>query len=128
MLRVLAGEAVGTHVVPPATARLSSRKRWIGYALKARGEICVDNGAKRALTTQGRSLLPSGIVAVSGTFFFGDAVYCIDTNAHRFAQGLVNYSAVELQAIRGQHTSRIEPILGAKAYDEVIHRDNLVLL
>ena len=128
VLRVLAGEVVGTHVVPPATARLSSRKRWIGYALKARGEICVDNGAKRALTTQGRSLLPSGIVAVSGTFFFGDAVYCVDTNAHRFAQGLVNYSAAELQAIRGQHTSRIEPILGTKAYDEVIHRDNLVLL
>ena len=128
VLRVLAGEAVGTHVAPPGTTRLSSRKRWIGYALKARGEICVDDGAKRALTTQGRSLLPSGIVAVSGTFFFGDAVYCVDTHAHRFAQGLVNYSAAELQAIRGQHTSRIEPILGAKAYDEVIHRDNLVLL
>ena len=128
MLRVLAGEAVGTHIAPPDTTRLSSRKRWIGYALKARGEICVDDGAKRALTTQGRSLLPSGIVAVSGTFFFGDAVYCVDTNAHRFAQGLVNYSAAELQAIRGQHTSRIEPILGTKAYDEVIHRDNLVLL
>lgn len=128
VLRVLAGEAVGTLIVPPQAPRLSSRKRWIGYALKARGEIRVDDGAKRALTIQGRSLLPSGIVAVSGSFFFGDAVYCIDANAHRFAQGLVNYSAEELQAIRGQHTSRIEPILGAKAYDEVIHRDNLVLL
>lgn len=128
VLRVLAGEAVGTRIVPPETPRLSSRKRWIGYALKARGEICVDDGAKRALTTQGRSLLPSGIVAISGTFSFGDAVYCVDTNEHRFAQGLVNYSATELHEIRGQHTSQIEPILGAKAYDEVIHRDNLVLL
>ena len=128
VLRVLAGEVVGTHITPPETPRLSSRKRWIGYALKARGEICVDDGAKWALTNQGRSLLPSGIVAVSGTFFFGDAVYCVDADAHRFAQGLVNYSAAELQAIRGQHTSRIEPILGTKAYDEVIHRDNLVLL
>ena len=128
VLRVLAGEVVGTRIVPPETPRLSSRKRWIGYALKARGEICVDEGAKRALTTQGRSLLPSGIVGISGSFSFGDAVYCVDANAHRFAQGLVNYSATELREIRGQHTSRIESILGAKAYDEVIHRDNLVLL
>jgi glutamate 5-kinase len=128
LLRLLAGEAVGTHIYPPAAARLSSRKRWIGYALKAKGELLVDDGAKRALTTRGTSLLPSGILEISGTFRFGDAVYCVDTTAHRFAQGLVNYNAAELQAILGQHTSRIEHILGYKAADEVIHRDNLVLL
>jgi glutamate 5-kinase len=125
---VLDGEALCTHIYPSAAGKLSSRKRWIGYALKAKGTIVVDDGAKHALTIKGRSLLPSGIIDVSGTFRFGDAVYCTDASATRFAQGLVNYSSQELLAIIGQHTSRIETILGQKAYDEVIHRDNLVLL
>ncbi|MEE9149055.1 MAG: glutamate 5-kinase [Candidatus Tectomicrobia bacterium] len=128
LLHILAGDAVGTHIPPPTSAKLSSRKRWIGFALKAKGEIVVDTGAQRALTKRGKSLLPSGILTVSGNFHFGDAVYCVDTAASCFAQGLVNYSAKELQAILGQHTSRIEKILGYKEYDEVIHRDNLVLL
>jgi glutamate 5-kinase len=128
ILQVLDGEALCTHIHPPAAGKLSSRKRWIGFALKARGTIVVDDGAKHALTIKGRSLLPSGIIEVDGTFRFGDAVYCTDASATRFAQGLVNYSSQELLAIIGQHTSRIETILGQKAYDEVIHRDNLVLL
>jgi glutamate 5-kinase len=128
VLDVMAGTAIGTHVYPSVASRLSSRKRWIGYTLKARGEIVVDEGAKQALTVQGKSLLPSGVLDVSGSFRFGDAVYCVDATSHRFAQGLVNYSAAELKAIRGQHTSTIETMLGYKASDEVIHRDNLVLL
>jgi len=127
VLRLLAGDQVGTHIHPPAPARLSSRKRWIGYALKARGEVVVNEGAKFALTTQGKSLLPAGVIKVSGDFRFGDPVVCVDTTAHRFAQGLVNYSAVELQAISGQQTAHIETILGYKGADEVIHRDNLVV-
>ncbi|MGQ4808880.1 Glutamate 5-kinase [Candidatus Entotheonellaceae bacterium PAL068K] len=127
LVRILAGEAVGTHIYP-AASKLSSRKRWIGYTLKAQGELVVDGGAKQALTTDGKSLLPSGILAVSGNFGFGDAVTCVDTAARRFAQGLVNYSATEVQAIMGQHTSQIETILGYKESDEIIHRDNLVLL
>ncbi len=128
ILHVLDGEALCTHIHPSTVEKLSSRKRWIGYALKAKGTIMVDEGAKRALTIQGKSLLPSGIIEVDGNFRFGDAVYCTDASATRFAQGLVNYSSQELLAIIGQHTSRIETILGQKAYDEVIHRDNLVLL
>ena len=127
VLRLLAGDQVGTHIHPPAPTRLSSRKRWIGYALKARGEVVVNEGAKFALTTQGKSLLPAGVIKVSGDFRFGDPVVCVDTTAHRFAQGLVNYSAVELQAISGQQTAQIETILGYKGADEVIHRDNLVM-
>jgi len=127
VLRLLAGDQVGTHIHPPAPTRLSSRKRWIGYALKARGEVVVNEGAKFALTTQGKSLLPAGVMKVSGDFRFGDPVVCVDTTAHRFAQGLVNYSAVELQAISGQQTAHIETILGYKGADEVIHRDNLVV-
>jgi glutamate 5-kinase len=128
LLRIVAGEAVGTHLHPSGPARLSSRKRWIGYALKPRGELMVDDGAKHALTIRGKSLLPSGILDITGSFHFGDAVYCVDTAAQRFAQGLVNYSTAELRAIMGQHTSHIQKILGYKEYDEVIHRDNLVLL
>jgi glutamate 5-kinase len=128
LVRILAGEAVGTHIHPAEPARLSSRKRWIGYALKPQGELVVDDGAKQALTIQGKSLLPSGIREIVGQFHFGDAVYCVDPTSQRFAQGLVNYSAAELRAIMGQHTSHIEKILGYKEYDEVIHRDNLVLL
>lgn len=128
LLRILAGEAVGTHLHPATTTRLPSRKRWIGYTLRAKGEIHVDTGAHRALATQGKSLLPSGIVAIMGTFQFGDPVFCVDTAQRRFAQGLVNYSAAELQAIKGCQTSHIEEILGYKTCDEVIHRDNLVLL
>ena len=127
ILRILTGERVGTHIYPPAPTRLSSRKRWIGYALKTRGEIVVNDGAKAALMTQGKSLLPAGVVQVSGDFRFGDPVACVDMAAQRFAQGLVNYSAAELQAIRGQRTSHIETILGYKGADEVIHRDNLVV-
>jgi len=127
VLRIVAGDRVGTHIYPPAPTRLSSRKRWIGYALKTRGEIVVNDGAKAALTTQGKSLLPAGVVRVSGDFRFGDPVACVDLAAQRFAQGLVNYSAAELQAISGQQTSHIETILGYKGADEVIHRDNLVV-
>lgn len=128
LLRIVAGDPVGTYIHPPTAMRLPSRKRWIGYALKAQGEIVVDDGAHRALAMQGKSLLPSGIVRVAGMFRFGDAVYCVDTTAQRFAKGLVNYSAEELQAISGHHTSNIEAVLGYKTADEVIHRDNLVLL
>ena len=127
VLRIVAGDRVGTHIYPLAPIRLSSRKRWIGYALKTRGEIVVNDGAKAALTTQGKSLLPAGVVRVSGDFRFGDPVACVDMAAQHFAQGLVNYSAAELQAIRGQQTSYIETILGYKGADEVIHRDNLVV-
>ena len=80
-----------------------------------------------ALPPTALSLLPAGIVKVSGDFRFGDPVVCIDMAAHHFAQGLVNYSAAELQAISGQQTSHIETLLGYKGADEVIHRDNLVV-
>ncbi|GIX46799.1 MAG: hypothetical protein KatS3mg131_1010 [Candidatus Tectimicrobiota bacterium] len=127
VLRIMAGEPVGTHIYPANHGRLPSRKRWIAYALKARGELVVDDGAKQALVLRGKSLLPSGILEVSGNFRFGDAVSCVDTQGQRFAQGLVNYDAQDLRAIMGHHTAEIARILGYKGYDEVIHRDNLVL-
>ncbi|MBI3092191.1 MAG: glutamate 5-kinase [Candidatus Tectomicrobia bacterium] len=125
--RALAGEPVGTTFEPQARV-LKGRKWWILHTLKPQGMVQVDDGAKRALIEQGRSLLPSGVLEVTGNFHFADAVLCCDKNKQAFARGLVNYDAQALRRIRGLHTSKIAEILGSKEYDEVIHRDDLVLL
>jgi glutamate 5-kinase len=108
--------------------RLPSRKHWIAYNLKPSGEIVVDQGAHDAVVQKGKSLLPSGLKEVRGAFGVGECVRCLDTQGREFARGLVNYSAQELNRIRGLHTSRIEKVLGYKAYEEIIHRDDLVVL
>ncbi len=108
--------------------RLSSRKGWIAYACRTKGSIVVDEGAARALLTGGKSLLPSGIVSLSGSFEAGDAVYCLDPAGKRIAKGLANYSSSEIEKIKGKKTTQIEGVLGYQYSDEVIHRDNLVLL
>jgi glutamate 5-kinase len=108
--------------------RLAKRKHWIAYNLKPAGEIVVDEGAREAVTTKGKSLLPSGVKEVRGAFGVGDCVRCMDLQGREFARGLVNYSSQELNQIKGLHTGKIETVLGYKAYDEIIHRDDLVLL
>ena len=120
-------EETGTLILPEEN-RLASRKHWIAYNLKPAGEIVVDQGAHDALVQKGKSLLPSGLKEVHGTFGVGECVRCLDLNGREFARGLVNYSAQELNLIKGLHTSKIEKLLGYKAYDEIIHRDDLVLL
>lgn len=125
--RVLAGRNEGT-VFLPRSDKMPGRKRWIAYSIPYRGTIRVDAGAKLALTKRGKSLLPSGITGVSGDFQFGDAVRCVDESDREFARGLTNYSAKEVEDIKGKQTEQIEAILGHMYYDEVIHRDNLVIL
>lgn len=120
------GERVGTRVEPPRPERLRQRKHWIGHLLKPRGVIHVDGGAARAVTQSGRSLLPSGITAVEGTFKMGDAVDIHDPAGTSIARGLVAYGARELAAIQGCRTDEIETILGYTYRDEVVHRDDLV--
>jgi glutamate 5-kinase len=127
LARILAGEAVGTYFVPKAD-RLGARKRWIAFAAPPQGRLIVDAGAARALTRQGRSLLPSGVTAVDGEFATGDVVAVVDGESREFARGLVNFDAGELRRIRGAKTQEIESRLGYKSVDEVIHRDNLVIL
>ena len=119
-------EQVGTLILPDEN-RLTHRKHWIAYNLKPAGEVVVDSGAHEALVRQGKSLLPSGLREVRGAFGVGECVRCIDLNGREFARGLVNYSAQELNQIKGLHTSKIEKVLGYKAYDEIIHRDDLVV-
>ena len=121
------GAPVGTFFLP-AQAKLQSRKHWIAFTLKPQGELVLDEGACRALKSGGKSLLPSGIVEVRGRFGVGAAVQCLDGAGRPLAAGLVNYRAAEIEQIKGARSERIEEILGYKDSDEVIHRDNLVLL
>jgi glutamate 5-kinase len=129
LTRVLAGEVLGTlFVPPPRTQALGARKHWIAYALKSAGTLVVDDGARRALIEGKRSLLPSGIREVRGTFGVGDAVGVVGSDDREFARGLAGYSAADLTRIAGRKTADIASVLGYKYYDEVIHRDDLVIL
>jgi glutamate 5-kinase len=121
------GVELGTLILPEQN-RLTHRKHWIAYNLKPAGDIVVDTGAYDALVHKKKSLLPSGLKEVRGSFGAGDCVRCLDLDEREFARGLVSYSAQELNRIKGLHTSNIEKVLGYKAYDEIIHRDDLVLL
>ena len=125
--RVLRGEDVGTYF-QPRDDRLAARKRWIAFAVPPQGRLVVDAGAKKALTERGKSLLPSGLVDVEGQFQAGEVVALAELEGQDFARGLVNYDAAELRKIRGAKTRDIEKTLGYKGFDEVIHRDNLVVL
>ena len=125
--KILDGEEIGT-LFPPRGEKIASRKRWIAFTLPRQGKIFIDQGAKEALKLKGKSLLPSGIVKAEGKFNGGDVVSIIDGNDREFARGLSNYSWEEVDRIKGTKTKEIESILGHKPYDEVVHRDNLVIL
>jgi glutamate 5-kinase len=127
--RLLDGEAVGTYF-PPRSDRLAARKRWIAFAVPPQGRVRVDAGAQRALTESGKSLLPSGVTEVEGEFEAGEVVaVCTDgSDGKEFARGLVNFDADELRKIRRAKSAEIPALLGYRSFDEVIHRDNLVVL
>ena len=128
LARLLGGEPVGTYF-PPRGDRLAARKRWIAFAVPPQGRLLVDAGARQALTDRGKSLLPSGVVDVEGEFEAGEVVaLCAAADGKEFARGLVNFDAHELRKIRRVKTTEIEGLLGYKSFDEVIHRDNLVVL
>jgi glutamate 5-kinase len=125
--RILSGEELGT-IFLPSTKRMPSRKRWIAYSLAIKGSLQIDAGAKNALINDGKSLLASGIARVVGDFEFGDPLSLIDENGREFARGLTNYTSAEVRKICGRKTDEIEHILGYCYYNEIIHRDNLVVL
>jgi glutamate 5-kinase len=127
LLSVTEGKPAGT-LFKPKQEKLSSRKGWIAYGSRSKGNIIIDDGAVKALLEGGKSLLPSGILSVEGHFDIGDAVSCIDLRGLRIAKGLTNYSSSETEKIRGKKTTEIEKVLGYKYSDEVIHRDNLVVV
>jgi len=125
--QILKGKEIGTLILSKGEA-LSSRKHWIAFNPKPKGDVIVDDGAKKAIVQKGKSLLPSGVIKVRGTFDRGDLVTCLGPRGKEFARGLVNYSATELEKIKGLRSNQIESTLGYKYSDEVIHRDDLVVL
>jgi glutamate 5-kinase len=123
---VIKGELLGTRFLAGG-GKLSNRKRWVAFSTPIRGTITINDGAKRMVIENGKSLLPAGITDVSGTFHSGDLVAIVDEEDNNLARGFANYSAIEIRQIKGLKTSEIERILGYKDFDEVVHRDNLVL-
>jgi len=123
----LDGEEVGTLFLPSGE-NLNRRKHWIAYTLRPRGRIYIDTGALVALTRHGKSLLPSGVVRVEGDFDRGACVLVCGPDGKEFARGIADYSRQELEKIFGCRSSEIEKCLGYRYGDEIIHRDNLVIL
>ena len=124
---VLAGKPVGT-LFPPRLNRLQFRKRWLAFGARIKGRLTVDKGCAQALVSSGSSLLAAGIKAVEGNFEQGSTVSILNPDGWEIARGLINYNTSDTQKIMGAHTHEITEILGHKPYDEVVHRDNMVLL
>lgn len=127
LLRIFEGEKLGTFF-SPAEAKLPNRKTWIGFTVKPKGSVIIDDGAARAIVKKGKSLLSGGITEVEGDFGVGSAVHIVDIRGRHLAAGLVNYSAAEIRSIMGCQSCQIAEKLGHKSYDEVIHRNNMTLL
>ncbi|MBD1860421.1 glutamate 5-kinase [Trichocoleus desertorum] len=126
LLKIVQGEPIGTHFEPQPQAA-SARKRWIAHGLLPAGKLYLDDGAVKVICQSGKSLLAAGIVEVEGEFQSQDAVQLCDRNGREIARGLVNYTSIELQRIRGCRSEAIPSILGYAAPETVVHRDNLVL-
>jgi glutamate 5-kinase len=123
---IFAFEPVGTLFLPHGST-LPAWKRWLGFTAQPKGSITVNDGAKAALCQQGKSLLSVGISAIQGAFHKGDVVSLCDVSGAEFARGLSNYSAADVERIQGLRTDMIAHVLGSLPYEEVVHRDNLVL-
>lgn len=121
------GADIGSYIMP-GEACLTSKKHWIAFSMKEKGRLVLDEGAARAITKGGKSLLPSGIKSVEGRFAAGDAVELCDEAGRVIARGLVRYGYEEAEKIKGAKTADIEKILGYKYCDEVVHRDDLVVM
>ena len=125
--RIMRGDSLGTFF-PAASAKLESRKRWMLSGLSIRGEIGIDDGAVRVLQRRNGSLLPAGVVATSGTFERGDLVSIVNGGSVQIGLGISNYSVAEVAKIRGKHSRNIADILGITYGDEIVHRNNMVII
>ena len=126
LLYLFDGHELGTYFLP-ARDRMAARKHWIAFTKKPKGKLILDEGAQKAVAERGKSLLPSGIHRLEGTFERGDAVRLCDVNGKEFAKGVTNYNSAELIRIIGKNTKEILQILGYQYGDEVVHRDNFVI-
>ncbi|RVT86368.1 glutamate 5-kinase [Inhella crocodyli] len=126
LLRLHRGEAIGS-ALRATSAKWAARKQWMADHLQLAGRVTVDDGARRALCEQGKSLLPVGVREVQGDFHRGDVIAVVDASGHEWARGLSNYASAEARLMAGRTSVDIEGLLGYVAEAELIHRDNMVL-
>ena len=127
LTRLAAGEAIGTQLTAQ-TAQLTARKQWMADHLQTAGKVMLDDGAVQKLSTEGKSLLPIGVLEVGGEFGRGDVITCTDRAGRSIARGITNYSSSETRRIMRRPSAEIIAILGFVEEPELIHRDNMVLL
>lgn len=129
LLRIVAGDEEGSlFLAGPPTTRLGTRKHWLAFTARPRGDLVLDDGAAAALREKGRSLLPAGVTDVRGSFGIGDVVRCVDARDREVARGLVAYSAKEVTRIKRLATRQIAAVLGYSNGNEIIHRDDMVIV
>jgi glutamate 5-kinase len=124
---ILEGQAVGS-IFPARESHLKVRKSWLAFGRRIDGDIVVDAGCERAMLSGGSSLLAAGITAVEGDFQAGNTVRVLSVSGREIARGIVNYDTISLGKILGRQTSEFSKLLRGKIYEEVIHRDNMVLM
>src|SRR6516162_6271092 len=124
---LFASEPAGTLFLPHGTS-LPAWKRWLGFTARPKGKFTLDAGAVAAVCEKGRSLLPIGVVQVQGDFSKGDVVTLSDAAGAEFARGLTNYSSADAKRVLGLRTEQIAELFGTLPYEEIVHRDNLVVI
>jgi glutamate 5-kinase len=124
---LFAAEPLGTLFLPHGSS-VPAWKRWLGFTASPKGRLVVDAGARKAVQEKGKSLLPIGLVEVQGSFHKGDVVALCDVSGMEFARGLTNYSSADAARILGLRTEQMGEVLGSLPYEEIIHRDNLVVI
>jgi glutamate 5-kinase len=124
--KIFAGKDVGT-LFWSGKGKIRDRKHWIAHTLKSAGTLTLDEGARKALVERGKSLLPAGLIKVQGKFEFGSALTLIDESGAEIGRGLVNYNSRDLDKIKGMKTTAVRSLMGESYYEEVIHRDDLVV-
>ena len=128
LIKLLEGEELGTFFVP-RKRRIKGRKKWIAFNPNVEGKIFIDSGGERAITDSRKSLLPAGVTGIEGSFKMGSNVAILNEKGREIARGLTNFSSDELEKIKGLQSNRIAQVLGAANYfEEVVHRDNMVIL
>lgn len=124
--RIFMGEEVGTLFLP-TRKKISGWKRWLAFPAKSKGTVVVDQGAAAAVMHKGKSLLPAGVTAVEGAFETGSLISILTQERDIIAKGLTNYTSQEIEKIKGKHSGEIKNVLGYSAYNEIVHRNNMVL-